>query len=228
MGILAIIPARSGSKGLVDKNIRLLNGKPLMAYSIEAAIESNIFDVVHVSTDSEKYAQIAREYGADVRFLRSENNASDTAGSWEVVTEVLKKYEELGVEFEKVCLLQPTSPLRNSEDIKKAYELMKQKEAKAVVSVCEVEHSPYLCNVLQDDDSMEGFITVESNEPRQKLKKNYRINGAIYVVDIDYLRESNFLYRKGCFAYKMDSARSVDIDLEMDFKFAEFLIKEGK
>ena len=105
---LAIIPARSGSKGLPDKNIKELNGKPLMAYSIEAANESGCFTEVMVSTDSEKYAQIAREYGAHVPFLRSAATSSDQANSWDMVEEVLAEYAKRGEYFDSFCLLQPT------------------------------------------------------------------------------------------------------------------------
>ena len=114
---LAIIPARSGSKGLKDKNIKMLSGKPLMAYTIEAAIESKMFCKVMVSTDSGNYAEIAREYGAEVPFLRSNELSGDKAGSWEVVLEVLQQYQTVGEIFDTVCLLQPTSPLRDSADI---------------------------------------------------------------------------------------------------------------
>lgn len=140
MNNLAIIPARSGSKGLKDKNIKLLNGKPLIAYSIEAAKKSEIYSHILVSTDSERYGEIAIQYGAEVPFYRSEENASDVASSWDVVKEVLKKYQEMGIVFDTFTLLQPTSPLRKYEDIKKAYELFKEKDAIAVVSVCEMEH----------------------------------------------------------------------------------------
>ena len=115
MKSIAIIPARSGSKGLIDKNIRLLCGKPMLAYSIEAAEKSEIFDVVHVSTDSEQYAEIAKNYGADVPFLRGEELSNDTANTWDVVRYVLKKYKELGKYFDVVMVLQPTSPLRTKE-----------------------------------------------------------------------------------------------------------------
>ena len=98
--LIAIIPARSGSKGLKDKNIRLLNGKPLLAYSVEAAVESGLFDTVHVSTDSLEYAKIARFYGADESFLRDEQNSGDAASSWDAVREVLKKYKEIGKEYD--------------------------------------------------------------------------------------------------------------------------------
>ena len=106
---IAIIPARSGSKGLPDKNIRLLGGKPLLAYTIEAAIQSGCFDTVHVSTDSEHYAEIARQYGADVPFLRSAALATDTASTWDAVREALCRYAELGKTFDTMMLMQPTS-----------------------------------------------------------------------------------------------------------------------
>ena len=120
--ILAIIPARSGSKGLPDKNIMNFNGKPLMAYTINAARASGIFDTVHVSTDSVKYSRIAEEFGADQPFLREPKNASDGASSWDVVREVLLKYEQKEKHYQTVFLLQPTSPLRSAEDIQKAWE----------------------------------------------------------------------------------------------------------
>ena len=110
MRSIAIIPARSGSKGLPDKNIKPLNGKPLLAYSIEAALASGLFDTVHVSTDSERYAGIARRYGADEPFLRSAETSSDTASSEDAIREVLRRYEEMGQRFDAFMLLQPTSP----------------------------------------------------------------------------------------------------------------------
>ena len=140
---LAIIPARSGSKGLPDKNIKPLLGKPLMAYSIEAAIASGVFDEVMVSTDSEKYAEIAKSWGANVPFLRSKVTASDTASSWDMADEVLNNYrDKFGLTFDTFCLLQPTSPLRTAENIRAAYYLYSQKAKFAVVSVCETEHFP--------------------------------------------------------------------------------------
>lgn len=120
MRSIAIIPARSGSKGLPDKNIRPLNGKPLLAYSIEAALASGLFDTVHVSTDSERYADIARQYGADEPFLRSAETSSDTASSEDAIREVLRRYEEMGQRFDAFMLLQPTSPLRTADDIRAA------------------------------------------------------------------------------------------------------------
>lgn len=226
MGKLAIIPARSGSKGLKDKNIRLFNGKPLMAYSIEAALQSNQFDEVFVSTDSEQYAEIGRKYGAHVPFLRSAEHSSDSAPSWDVVKEVLECYSVCGTTFNTVALLQPTSPLRTAQDINNAFAIMQEKQANAVVSVCEVDHSPLWCNVLPENGSMDRFLPKDlATKGRQKLDTYYRINGAIYLVNVPYLLSSQTIYDQGCFAYKMDKRRSIDIDDLVDFQIAESLVK---
>lgn len=222
---IAVIPARSGSKGLRDKNIKLMNGRPLLAYSIEAALQSGIFDCVHVSTDSDSYAEIGRKYGADIPFLRSDEMATDSANSWDVVLEVIQKYKDLGKTYDMVTLLQPTSPLRDKEEIISAYMEYKEKKAQAIVSVCEMEHSPLWSNVLPNDLSMEGFVKHQANRQRQKLDKYYRINGAIYMVSVPFLEEGINIYRQGCYAYVMGSRKSIDIDTQLDFDIAEYLIK---
>lgn len=222
---IAIIPARSGSKGLKDKNIKLLCGKPLIAYTIEAALESNLFDEVFVSTDSKEYARIACECGASVPFLRSEELASDTASSWDVVYETLKKYEEIGQHFDSFAILQPTSPLRTSDDIIAGYRLMSEKNANAVIGACEVDHSPLWCGTLQNDLSLVGFFKSEkANLPRQMLEQYFRINGALYIVNTSYFLRGKDIYRNLSFAYIMGKHKSIDIDDDFDFKFAEFLL----
>lgn len=221
---IAIIPARSGSKGLKDKNIKLLNGKPLIAYAIEEALQSGVYDVVHVSTDSESYAQIARQYGADVPFLRNEELSSDTATTWDAMRFVVKEYEKLGKKFDVLTVLQPTSPLRTVEDIRGAYELFEKKGADSVVGVCETEHSPLWSNVLPEDRCLKGFIKEEANGPRQKLSVYYRINGAIYMVSVPVLMEHGSLYGECGYAYVMEKEHSIDIDDELDFAMAEFLM----
>ena len=227
MSNIAIIPARSGSKGLKDKNIKELLGKPLIAYSIEAALNSGCFDEVMVSTDSEKYAEIARQYGASVPFLRSEATSSDTASSWDMVDEVLKGYQKLGREFDTFCLLQPTSPLRTSGDIKGAYQFYEDKASFSVVSVCEAEHSPLWCGHLPESKEFDNFIDVESMKQRQAGGKFYRLNGAIYIVNIERFKTDRFLYQKGSYAYIMRQDQSVDIDTDIDFQFAELLMKRN-
>lgn len=221
---IAIIPARSGSKGIKDKNIRNLCGKPLMAYSIEAALKSGKFEEVMVSTDSEKYAAIAKQYGASVPFLRSDVTASDTASSWDMVDEVLHNYKTLGREFDTFCLLQPTSPLRNAEDIVAAYSLYEDKADFAVVSVCEAEHSPLWCGHLPETNEFVGFVDEKNLKQRQAGQKFYRLSGAIYIVNIEKFKTERNLYRKGSFAYIMSQKKSVDIDTEIDFRIAELMI----
>ncbi len=224
---IAIIPARSGSKGVKDKNIRNLCGKPLMAYTIEAALKSGEFDEVMVSTDSEKYAEIARKSGANVPFLRSEATASDTASSWDMVDEVLLNYKKLGKNFDTFCLLQPTSPLRTVEDIKEAYQIYRDKADFAVVSVCEAEHSPLWCGHLPDNYEFISFIKPDNLKQRQAGGKFYRLNGAIYIVNISRFEKERQLYKKGSFAYIMSQEKSVDIDTELDFKLAEVIMKDA-
>jgi len=222
---LAVIPARSGSKGLKDKNIKLLNGKPLLAYTIEAALETKIFTEVVVSTDSEEYANIARSFGANVPFLRDKSLATDTSSSWDVVIDVLNKYKELGDLFDIVALLQPTSPLRTANDILSAYNDLLTKDANAIISVSEVDHSPLWANTLPKDNSLTNFIRKEIiNLPRQKLPKYYRINGAIYLVKTKYLLSVENIYKDKCYAFIMDKNNSVDIDDKYDFKYAEFIL----
>ena len=222
---LAIIPARSGSKGLPNKNIKLLAGKPLMAYSIEAALASDMFDTVMVSTDSEEYAEIARDYGAEVPFLRSEKTSSDTASSWDAVEEVLIEYRKLGREFDSFMLLQPTSPLRSSQDICNAFVEMKGKNANSIVSLCEVDHSPLQCNVLPEDLSLDTFIRDDAKgKRRQDLPLYYRFNGAIYLAKVPFFMSDHDIYRERCFAYVMDKINSIDIDDELDFLIASAIL----
>lgn len=221
--ILAIIPARSGSKGLPDKNIKLLHGKPLMAYTIEAARQAGVFHTIMVSTDSEEYAAVAREYGAEVPFLRSAETASDQATTRETVLEVLERYKESGKQFEMICILQPTSPMRTEKDIEEAVITYKKKKAKAIISVCETDHPPLWMNTLPEDNSLAGFLTDEGNKPRQLLANYYRINGAIYLYDTAFYLQSENPYQKGCYAYIMDKQNSVDIDDQLDFSFAEMM-----
>lgn len=218
--IIAIIPARSGSKGLKDKNIKDLNGKPLIAYTIEAAKRSNVFDEIIVSTDSEKYAEVSKKYGANVPFLRSKENSNDTAGSWDVVREVLSKLDE---KFDIIVLLQPTSPLRTESNIKEALKLFFDKDADTVCSVCETQHPMYWCNTLDESFSMKDFVRKEYRKRRQELPKSYTLNGAIYICKTDLLDDLNF-YSNKSFAYIMSKDSSIDIDSELDFIMAETVL----
>jgi CMP-N,N'-diacetyllegionaminic acid synthase len=224
--ILAIIPARSGSKGLKNKNIKLLNGKHLIGYTIEAAIKSNIFTDIIVSTDSEEYAEISKVYGAKVPFLRSKELSSDTASSIDVIIDAINKMENLGKKYDYFMLLQPTSPLRTEKNIKESFELLKKKKANSIISVCEVDHSPLISNVLPENLSLVNFLEKAKNIRRQDMPKYYRINGAIYLCKVDWFLKYKDMYKEKSYAYIMDKKYSIDIDDEIDFKLAEILINE--
>ena len=217
--ILGIIPARSGSKGLKDKNIKPLGGKPLIGYTIKAALDSKMIDNVIVSTDSEQYRDIAKSLGAEVPFLRSSKLSEDETKTEDVIVDLISKLEE---KYDYFILLQPTSPLRTSEDIKNVIKLIVEEDLESVVSVCEVDHSPYLMNVLNKDLSMEGFIS--NNKRRQDYEKFYRINGAIYLMQVDKYLECRNFYGKNSKAYIMSKERSIDIDSLTDFEFVDHLI----
>jgi CMP-N,N'-diacetyllegionaminic acid synthase len=224
---LAVIPARSGSKGIKDKNIKMLSGKPLLAYTIEAAKQSGLFDEIFVSTDSEKYAKIAQEWGASVPFLREDELSTDIASSWDVVKNAIIRFRDMGKEFDTVALLQPTSPLRTADDIIAGYNMMKEKDANIIVAVCEVDHSPLWSNILPKDLSFINFINQDIvNMPRQSLPIYYRINGALYIAKTKYLMSTDNIYADKSYAVIMSKEHSVDIDDEMDFVIAEVLLKK--
>jgi CMP-N,N'-diacetyllegionaminic acid synthase len=223
---IALIPARGGSKGLPRKNVRLVGGKPLIVWTIEAAIQSSCFNRVVVSTEDTEIADIAKSYGAEAPFQRPMELAGDQAKSIEVVIQALQWFKEHGEVFDRIALLQPTSPLRNGSDIQNAWNLFKQKKSGAVVSVCECEHSPLWMNTIADDLSMADFLTPNIvNRNRQGLKQYYRLNGAIYLANIHYLTDCYGFFGPRTFAYIMPQERSVDIDSELDLKFAEFLLQ---
>lgn len=227
--VLALIPARGGSKGLPKKNILPLAGKPLIAWSIEQALQSNVFDKIIVSTDNEEIASVAEEYGATVPFMRPPELATDNAKGIDVVLHAIDWHMKKGEFYDLLLLLQPTSPLRSAVDIRQAVELYLDKNADAVVSVCESEHSPLWMNTIGPDLSMKDFLSaVNQNKNRQELGKYYRLNGAVYLAAWAYLKQQRSFFGKNTFAYIMPPERSVDIDHEMDYKFAEFLLQQQK
>lgn len=225
---LAIIPARSGSKGLKDKNVIKLNGKPLISYTIDAALKSGYFDNICVSTDSKEYAIISEFYGAEVPFLRSRENSNDKASSWDVVKEVLANYEKTGITFTNICLLQPTSPLRDSGDIMKSIQMFIQKDALFVESVVQEDHSPLWSNTLEKSLSLKDFIKPENNVRRQDLPSYYRENGAIYLFKKIFLNNIEEMYGTKSYAYIMDQEKSIDIDSKIDLLICESLINKNK
>jgi len=220
---LAIILARGGSKRLPRKNILDLNGKPLIAYSIEAGLQSKYIDKVIVSSDDKEILNISNEFGADI-IKRPDILANDTATSFDAIKHTIENIEK----YDYIILLQPTSPLRDENDIDNAIELIEIKNADAVVSVCEMEHSPLWSNTLPQDDSMQSFLRDEVlNKRSQDLEKYYRLNGAIYICKTyKLLEEESFFLRDNIYGFIMDRESSLDIDEEIDFKMAELLISK--
>ena len=226
--VLAIIPARGGSKGLPGKNIKKLCGKPLIAWSIEVAETCSAIDRVVVSTDDDKLVDVVKKYGAEVPFERPAELANDTASTINVIFHTidwLREHQDFRPEY--ILLLQPTSPLRTVEDIEGTIQTLKDKDARAVVSVCETDHHPWWSNILSEDGNMKDFIRPKIlNKRRQDLPKYYRLNGAIYLAATKYLRERNGFFGPNTFAYEMPKERSVDIDSDLDFKLVSLLLQD--
>lgn len=224
--ILGIIPARGGSKGLPRKNVLPLLGEPLIVWTIEQTLLSKYLDRIIVSTDDEEIADISRKNGAEVPFVRPKELATDVAKGINVVLHAIDFFEKNRDSFDLIMILQPTSPLRISEDIDSAIELLFLKEAKCVVSVCEMEHPPLWANTLSADGCMKDFLRPEIiNKNRQELPVYYRINGAIYLSYCNYLKTKRSFFGRETYAYIMPRERSIDIDSNFDFKFAEFLLQ---
>lgn len=224
--IIAIIPARGGSKGLPGKNIRELNGKPLIAYSIEAALNSGVFDKVIVSTDSEEIAEVSKKFGAEIPFLRPLELATDKADSMDTLIHALKFYSDIGENFDYIIKLQPTSPLRTAEDIKEAVDLIIEKNGDAVISVSECKHHPLWTNTLNIDMKMNKFLKDEvKGKNRQELDKYYELNGMIFLSKAEKLIETRDWYGENSYAQIIDGSRAIDIDNIIDFKLAEIILK---
>ncbi len=223
--ILGIIPARAGSVGLPQKNILPLLGRPLIVWTIEKAIASKYLDRVIVSTDNEEIAAVSMNYGAYVPFIRPEELSTGNAKAINVIMHSIDYFLSNNEFYDLVMLLQPTSPLRITQDIDNAVEYLFSKGAQSVVSVCESEYHPYLMNILPPDGNMESFLRPEAiNSNRQELSVFYRLNGAIYLAYCDYLKSSMSFTGRGTFAYIMPQERSIDIDSLLDFKVAEALM----
>ena len=219
---LAIIPARGGSKRLPRKNVLDLCGKPLIAHTIEAGLKSNYIDKVIVSSDDKEILEISKKFGAKT-VKRPDELASDLATTFDAIKHTIDNNID---KYDYIVLLQPTSPLRNEKHIDEAIELLEEKKANAIISVCEMEHSPLWSNTLPNNGSMKGFLRDEIlNKRSQDLEKYYRLNGAIYICRTDkLLEEKTFILKDEIYAYKMSRKFSIDIDEEIDFKLAKIYL----
>lgn len=227
MKILVIIPARGGSKGIPHKNIKLLNDKPLIHYTIDVARGVVKDEDICVSTDDPVIIKCVEDYGLKVPFVRPAELATDTAGTYEVLLHAMDFYEKQGRHYDVVLLLQNTSPFRTAEHVKEALELYR-KDIDMVVSVNKTKTNPYY-NCFEEDQ--EGFLkkTLDSTSfvRRQDAPVTYEYNGAIYVINPEQMKKMPLGKFTRRVKYVMDDLHSVDLDNMIDWKFAEFIQKEG-
>jgi CMP-N,N'-diacetyllegionaminic acid synthase len=214
--VLAIIPARGGSKGLPRKNIRMVGGRPLIAWTIEAAKDSRYIDRMILSSDDEEIMLMAEKYGCEVPFRRSPELATDECGTMDVVIDALQRCPG----YDWIVLLQPTSPLRTTADIDGAILKCVTHQARACVSVCQVEQNPYQMFFLENAH-LRPVMEGPSATRRQDLPPVYLLNGAVYVAKIANLMQNRSFVPPGVVAYEMPSSRSLDIDTKHDLYLFE-------
>lgn len=225
--VLALIPARSGSKGLPGKNIRILHQKPLIAWSIEAAKNSFYIDDLLVSTDSQKIADIAIKYGAEAPFLRPSELASDNASSIDVILHAVDWLAAQNRCYEIVVLLEPTSPLREPEDINRCLEMMQENRVSSVVSVSQVENMhPMFLFHMGEEKKLHPYSQKQPNSVRrQDIKPLFFLDGSVYCSEIDALKARKGFYHEDTSGYVVPKWKSLEIDDEDDFVMVEALMK---
>ena len=227
MKTLWLIPARGGSKGIPNKNLRPFCGESLVRRAIKQALSCTAKDdVVFVSTDSDAIKEEAKKTGIEIPFLRPYELASDTASTYSVILHTLKEFKTVGRNFERVVLLQPTSPFRTTEDIKGAMELWSE-DIDMVVSVSESKANPYF-NLFEEDQN--GFLNISKGEGkfvrRQDAPKVWEYNGAIYIMKTDSLIKESMHDFKRKIPYEMSQSKSLDLDTEDDWLIAEEIFKK--
>lgn len=219
--VLAVIPARGGSKGIARKNIREVFGKPLIAYTIEEAGKSLYIDRLVVSTDDPEIALISKQWECDVPFLRPRELAlDDTPG----IAPVLHLLENLPEKYDIVVLLQPTSPLRSVKDIDECIKYLIQCNAPSCVTLVEPTKSPYWMYVVDDKGQLLPLLNGHWDR-RQDLPPAYVLNGAVYVANVDNILQTKSFISEGTLSYIMPRERSIDIDNEMDLKYFEIMLQ---
>lgn len=227
--ILIIIPARGGSKGIPRKNIKPLNGRPLIYYAIDTARAITSDENICVSTDDIEIKSVVENYGLKVPFLRPAELSTDTAGTYEVLLYALDFYEKQGKHYDKVLLLQTTSPFRTAEQVREALQLYDETNADMVVSVKECSSNPYY-NVFEEDEN--GFLHVCKGDGnifrRQDAPKVYEYNGAIYIMNAEKLKTTHMHKMQKRVKYIMDAQSSFDLDTMQDWEMAEMILKTNK
>lgn len=221
MRAIAIITARGGSKRIPRKNIKEFCGKPILAYSIEAALKSGAFDTVMVSTDDEEIARVAREYGAEVPFLRSEKTSNDFATTKDVLEEVLDEYGKRGETFDTLCCIYPTAPFITAERLKDAIELLEERKGDTLLPVVRFSFPPQRC-VVQDENGYLAFKWPEYRNSRsQDLEPYYHDAGQFYCLKVDAFEKQHNLIMEKTVPMELPESEVQDIDNEEDWKIAE-------
>lgn len=226
--VLFLITARGGSKGVPGKNVRLLGGRPLIAWTIEAARKSKFCSRLVLSTDDPEIARVGREWGAEVPFMRPQTLAGDATPHIDVLEHAIRWLgDEEKYDRDYLLLLQPTSPFRTTQDIDDALNLAFQRNADAVVSVCEANPHPYLVKKILDDGTLADFFGVPSGYlRRQDLPKAYALNGAVFICKTDIIREKHTTLPEGTLGFVMSEENSHDIDTLWDFHVAELIAND--
>lgn len=227
MKILSVIPARGGSKGIKFKNIVNLNGKPLIAYTIEESLKSKLINRTIVSTDSQLIANISKKYGADVPFLRPESLALDTSKNIEVLIHAINELSLVGEKYDYVLILQPTQPLRNSYHIDEAIKFLIDSEEDNLVSVSKVKEHPILMRRISEKGTVINLLNCSSTVRRQDFPDYYKVNGAIYINKVNEKLNLNTSLNDNKLAYIMDEKYDIDIDNILDLKLVEIVMKEN-
>jgi CMP-N-acetylneuraminic acid synthetase len=222
--VLGLIPAKRGSMRLPEKNIRPLAGKPLLGWTVDAARVSGVIDQLIVSTEDELVAKIARDCGAEVPFVRPPELARDPAGVVQVALHALQAMRELGAEFRTLIILLPTCPFRTAEDIRAAFKLFREKQAKFLMSVSPFPHTPFAAMELTGDGLLRPFFPQFIEKQSTELPPAWRANGAVHVLDVAAFEREKSYYAQPLVGYPMPRERSVDIDSEGDWREAEQLI----
>jgi CMP-N,N'-diacetyllegionaminic acid synthase len=226
--MIAIIPARGGSKGVPNKNIKEINGKPLIAYTIECALASKKLDRIICSTDSDIIAEIAIKYGAEVPFMRPAELAQDNSIATDTYLYTIDRLNaDSNRKHEAFVILHPTSPLRLPVDIDSAIELFFTKGADSIISCFKMSHPPHWTLKIDENGTLKKFYDFDvSGKNRQEIDDTFFPNGAVTVLNYLFLKEMRTYYSDKTFAYIMPQERSIDIDTEHDFKVAELLIEQ--
>jgi CMP-N,N'-diacetyllegionaminic acid synthase len=225
---VAIIPARGGSKGIPRKNITIINGKPLIQYTIDEAKNSKYLDKIIVSTDDKEIAEVAMRCGAEVPFLRPKELGTDNAKTIDALIHAVTELEKRGSKYDYVVLLQPTQPLRKSWHIDEAIQKIVNTNEESLVSVSEVKEHPILMRTIGEDGKVKNLMEISSTVRRQDFPTFYKVNGAIYINKINENFTKNTSLNDNKLAYLMDKKYDLDIDEPVDLEFFKLFLRLNK